>query len=147
MNRLVATVIAGLLAAPAFADADLEAGAKSFDRKCALCHQVINDEGEQLAGKKAKTGPNLYNVFNRPLGSVEGFRYSGLIEAAHEQEIVLDEESFGPYTADPTAWLKEATGESGRSGMNKVRLKDDEVANIYAYLVSLSPAPEGEATN
>lgn len=147
MNRLVATLVAGILATPAIAEADLEAGAKSFDRKCAICHQVINDEGEQLAGKRAKNGPNLYAVFNRPMGSVEDFNYSGLIEAANAQGIVLDQEMFAGYVADPSAWLKEATGESGRGNMNKVRLKDDEVANIYAFLASLAPAEEGDATN
>ena len=145
MNRLVATIVAGLLAGPALAEVDLEAAAKSFERKCSTCHQVINDAGEQLAGKKAKTGPNLYATFNRPMGSVDGFRYSDLVLAANAQGIVLDQEMFGAYAADPTAWLKEVTGESkGRSKMNKVRLKDDEVAGIYAYLVSLAPA---DATN
>ena len=144
MNRLVATLVAGILATPAIAEADLEAGGKSFDRKCAICHQVINDAGEQLAGKRAKNGPNLYAVFNRPMGSAPDFKYSDLIVAANSQGVILDEEMFGAYVADPTNWLKETTGESGRGAMNKVRLKDDEVANIYAFLASLAP---NDATN
>lgn len=144
MNRLVATVIAGLVAVPALAEADLEAGEKAFDRKCAICHQVINDEGEQLAGKRAQTGPNLYNVFNRPMGSVEGFRYSGLIQAANSQGIVLDQETLIAYVSDPTGWLEEVTGEDGRGNMNAVRLRDGEGENIYAFLASLAPAPEAE---
>lgn len=144
MNRLVATLVAGILATPAIAEADLEAGGKSFDRKCAICHQVINDAGEQLAGKRAKNGPNLYAVFNRPMGSVADFKYSDLIMAANSQGVTLDEETFGAYVGDPTNWLKETTGESGRGAMNKVRLKDEEVVNIYAFLASLAPA---DATN
>ncbi len=143
MNRLVATLFAGMLATPVIAEADLEAGGKSFDRKCAICHQVINDEGEQLAGKRAQNGPNLYNVFNRPLGSVEGFRYSKLLQAANEQGIVMDEAGFAAYTANPTEWLEEVTGGDGRGNMQRVRLNEEEIANIYAFLVSLAPAEDG----
>lgn len=73
-----------LLSAPAFADGhasgDVAAGEEAFNRQCVACHVVVNDAGETLAGRNAQTGPNLYNVTGRGIGTVEDFRYSdGLI--------------------------------------------------------------------
>ena len=65
MFRTVVFMAATMLAAPAFADGhasgDVAAGEKAF-RQCVSCHVVVNDAGETLAGKKAKTGPNLYGI-------------------------------------------------------------------------------------
>ena len=44
MNRIVATLIAGLIAAPAIAEGDAEAGEKAF-KKCKSCHMVVSDAG------------------------------------------------------------------------------------------------------
>ena len=35
-----------------------EAGLEAFNRQCAACHVVVNDAGETLAGRNAKTGAN-----------------------------------------------------------------------------------------
>ncbi|MEL6619678.1 MAG: c-type cytochrome, partial [Pseudomonadota bacterium] len=93
MFRPLALVAATTLAAPAFADGhasgDAAAGEKAF-RQCISCHVVVNDEGETLAGRKAKTGPNLYGVAGRALGAVEDFKYSDIIMLAGEQGVVYD---------------------------------------------------------
>ncbi len=68
-TRLTALVaFSALRAAPAFAAGDAEAGAKVVN-KCQTCHVVANEAGEVLAGKKAKTGPNLYGVIGRAAGT------------------------------------------------------------------------------
>lgn len=154
MFRTLAFVAATTLALPAFADGhgpdlsasgDVAEGEKAF-RQCTSCHVVVNGDGETLAGKNAKTGPNLYGIVGSHFGKVEDFRYSDLNQAASGMtDIVVNEEVFVAYVQDPTAYLREATGESGRSKMTyKVRSEEDAI-NLYAYLASLSPAPE--ATN
>ena len=151
MFRTLALVAATTLAAPAFADGhasgDVAAGEKAF-RQCVSCHVVVNDEGETLAGKKARTGPNLYGIIGRQFGMVEDFRYSDINQLAAEQEdIVVTEEVFVAYVQDPTGYLREATGDKGRSKMTYKVRKEEGAVNIFAYLASLQPAPEADATN
>ena len=153
MFRSLAIVAATVLAAPAFADGhavdltptgDAAAGEKAF-RQCISCHVVVNDEGETLAGRKSKTGPNLYGVVGSTAGSVEGFKYSDIIMLAGEQGVIYDEASFVGYVQDPTGWLREVTGDNGRGKMTfKVR-KEEDAVNLYAYLASLAPLPEPES--
>lgn len=148
MVRNFVTVAATLLALPAFAgghltaSGDAAAGEKAF-RQCVSCHVVVNDAGETLAGRKAKTGPNLYGIVGRNFGQVEGFKYSKINQAAAGMtDIVLDEATMVAYLADPTKYLNEATGEKGRSRMTfKVRKKTDAI-NLYAYLSALQGSPE-----
>lgn len=147
MKSLVTTAIFALglttLSAPAFADGhlaatgDVAAGEKAF-RQCQSCHVVVNDAGETLAGRASKTGPNLYQVAGRTPGSVEGFRYGKDTEALADSDIVFDEATFVAYVQDPTAWLREVSGnDKARSKMSfKVR-KEEDAINLYAYLQSL----------
>lgn len=142
--RLAAAALA-LASAPAFAqEADLtatgdaEAGEAAF-RQCQTCHVVVNDEGETLAGRTSKTGPNLYKIAGRTAGTVEGFRYSNGLKSAAEKGLVWTEETFVPYLMDPTPWLREYLGEaSARSNMT-FKVRDEEDAkNLYAYLLELA---------
>ena len=145
---LTSVVIALGLAAPAFAgghltaSGDAEAGEKAF-RQCVSCHVVVNDEGETLAGKRAKTGPNLYGIIGSNFGQVEGFKYSDVNQAAAAMtDVVMDEATMVTYLSDPTKFLQDVTGEKGRSKMTyKVRKEEDSI-NIYAYLSSLQGSPE-----
>ena len=60
MTRLLTiAAAAALLPAAAFAEGDAEKG-KALFNKCQTCHVVVNPAGETLAGRNAKTGPNLY---------------------------------------------------------------------------------------
>jgi cytochrome c len=143
MKTKFAVIAAALLAAgPVFADGhgasgDAEAGEKAF-RQCVSCHVVVNDAGETLAGKAAKTGPNLYGVAGRVAGGVEDFGYSSLIEAANAAGITYDEDTFVHFIMDPSGYMSEATGESGRSKMSYKARKEEDAKNIYAYLSSLA---------
>ena len=154
MFRTLAIVAATTLALPAFADGhavdltasgDVDEGEKAF-RQCISCHVVENEAGEKLAGKNAKTGPNLYGIIGNQFGKVDGFRYSDINQlAAGMDAIVVNEEVFVAYVQDPTGYLREVTGDNGRSKMTYKVRKEEDAINIYAYLASLSPAPE--ATN
>lgn len=128
------------------ATGDAEAGESVF-RQCISCHVVVDDEGETLAGRNARTGPNLYGVVGRLAGAVEEYRYSDLMETAGEMGMVYDEANFVGYVMDPTEHLREVTGESGRSKMAyKVRSEDD-AKNLYAYLAAIGPEMDEAATN
>lgn len=142
MRTAIALTLA-LAAAPALAQdptGDAAAGEAAF-RQCQSCHVVQDAEGNTLAGRNGRTGPNLYGIAGRTAGAVEDFRYSDLMEEAEEAGLVWNEETFAAYVQDPTTYLREATGEDGgRSNMTfKVRKPEDAV-NLWAYLVSLAPA-------
>ncbi|MGI3186138.1 c-type cytochrome [Nioella aestuarii] len=136
------TFVAALLSAPmAFADGhgagptgDAEAGEELFNRNCISCHVVRDADDNVLAGRNGRTGPNLYGIVGAVAGSVEGFRYSSLMEAAHAAEINWDEASFAAYIPNATAFLTEATGERGRSTMTPQRVDEAGAINIYAFL-------------
>lgn len=151
MNKFIVTATLLVLAAPAFADShetaemkapsgDAEAGSTLFDRQCMACHVVKNDDGEILAGRNARTGPNLYGIAGREVGSDDDFRYGKSMAEVAEKDLVWDEATFMSYVQDPTAWLRETLDDSkARSKMSfKVR-KEDEAADIYAFLYSLKP--------
>lgn len=155
MKLGILTAVLALAAAPALAQdataptGDAAAGEAAF-RQCATCHVVVNDAGETLAGRAAKTGPNLYGVAGATAGHVEDFRYSAAMVEAGEKGLVWDEESFVKYVQDPTGFLREYLDDSSARGNMtfKVR-KEEDAVNLYAYLHSLAPAEEaeGEATN
>lgn len=140
----VAAATLALLSAPAFADGhtaasgDAAAGEKAF-RQCQSCHVVVDADGNTLAGRASKTGPNLYGVAGATAGQVEGFRYSDGHVAAGEAGLVFDEATFVAYVQDPTAKIRELSGDAkARSKMSfKVR-KEADAVNLYAYLKSLS---------
>ncbi|MBK5933458.1 cytochrome c [Rhodovulum imhoffii] len=143
MKMKLAVAAAGLLiAAPAMAEeltvsGDAAAGEKAF-RQCMTCHVVQNDEGEILAGRNAKVGPNLYMVPGRVAGTVEDFRYSKFMTAAGEAGLHWVEEEFVKYVQDPTAYLRDYLGDPQARGSmtHKVR-KEDEAHDVFAYLASL----------
>ena len=155
MFRSLAIVAATALAAPAFADghaADLTAtgdvaeGETAF-RQCVSCHVVVDDAGETLAGRNAKTGPNLYGIIGGGFGKVEDFRYSDINQAAAEMDLVINEEVFVAYVQDPTAYLREVTGDNGRSKMTYKVRKEEDAVNLYAYLASIATNPEAAGTD
>ena len=60
---------------------------------------------------RSKTGPDLGGVIGRPVASVADFKYGDSILAVGATGAVWDEASLAIYAADPTAWLKEKTGD------------------------------------
>ncbi|MBT8457077.1 MAG: cytochrome C [Rhodobacteraceae bacterium] len=144
MNKFsIALAGACLMAAPAFAGGhatgDAAAGEEAFSQ-CQTCHVVVNDEGETLAGRNARTGPNLYNLFGRAAGTVEGFRYSPSIVEAGEAGLVWDEEQFVAYVQDPTGYLREYLDNNRARGKMSYKVREEaDAVNLWAYLVSLSP--------
>lgn len=145
MRTLTLIAAASLLSVPAFAaehaSGDADAGEGVF-RQCQACHVVQNDEGETLAGRNARTGPNLYGLPGREAGSTD-FRYGDGMKEAGEKGLVWDEENFVQYVQDPTGFLREFTGDDRARGKMAFKLRnEDDAVNVWAYIASLSPAPE-----
>lgn len=155
MKKLATALAFGLLAGAAHAEShemaapsgDAEAGAEIFARQCVSCHVIVNDEGETLAGRNARTGPNLYGVTARGIGAIEDFRYSEAILSMNEEGAQWTEENFVGYVQDPTGWLREVTGDRRARGNMSFQLRSEEDAlNVYAYLHSFAAADmEGDS--
>lgn len=137
MRTLPLVAVLTAFAAPAFAEGDVAAGEEQFNRQCVSCHVVRDNAGDVLAGRNAKTGPNLYGIAGRALGAEEGFRYGGSLVDAGEAGIVWDEESFVAYVQDPTAWLREATDNARARSKMAYKVRDaQQAADIYAFIAS-----------
>jgi cytochrome c len=140
--RLSLAALSVCLASPAVAAGDAEAGAKLFNQ-CQTCHVVANEAGEVLAGRASKTGPNLYAVVGRQAGTNPDFKYGEDMIKAGEQGLVWDEATFVAYVQDPQAFLKDYLQDSKAKGKMQFKVrKEEDAANLYAFLVSLAPAME-----
>ncbi|MBZ4021961.1 cytochrome C [Rhodobacter sp. TJ_12] len=131
---LYATLAALALATPALAEGDAAVGEKEFT-KCKTCHSITAPDGTDIV-KGGKVGPNLYGVIGRQAGSYPDFRYKDSIVELGESGFVWTAEEIAVYMQDPTAFLKEKTGNKrARSGMTHKQNKNQE--DIVAFLASV----------
>jgi len=143
-RTLIAAFVAGFAALPAYADGhatgDADAGKKVFN-KCKSCHTIADPEGDVIL-KGGKTGPNLFGLPGRAAGAADFKRYKKSLVAAGEAGLAWDEEQFVAYVADPTKYLKAYLDDSkARSGMTFKLKKEEDAANVWAFIASVSPAP------
>ena len=139
-------IAAALLSAPAFAEShvsgDASAGEDVFGQ-CQTCHVVQNADGETLAGRNGRQGPNLFGVVGRQAG-VEDFRYGDAIVEAGEAGLVWDEETLTAYLQDPTGYLREYLDDSRARGKMSYRVRSEEDAlNVIAFLAQYGPEADG----
>ncbi len=143
MKKLsLAAASLSLLAAPAFAG-DPAAGEAAFGQ-CQTCHVVATEDGEVLAGRNARSGPNLYGIVGRQAGTVDGFRYQASIVQAGEEGLVWDEENLVPYLLNPPGFLTETLGSRARSGMSHRVRTEDQARDLVAFLAQFGAAPAEE---
>lgn len=124
--KFVIAVAAALVAmsGSAFAEGgDAAKGEKVF-KKCKACHSATKE--------KNKVGPHLVGIVGRMAASVEGYKYGKGITAAAETIGEWDEVKLAEYLANP----KEFVG--GKSKMTFRLKKEDQRADVVAYLVSLA---------
>lgn len=100
----------------------VEAGAKVF-RRCRVCH-VVSDDGRR------RIGPALQGVIGRPLGSVEGFRYSRAMRAAADAGRVWDEAALAGFLHRPRKFMR------GTSMAFAGLRKEEDIVAVIAYLKS-----------
>ena len=153
MKRFTLAAALAVLSAPAFADGhasttgDAAAGEEQFNRQCVACHVVADASGEVLAGRNARTGPNLYGLAGRVMGSIEDFRYSDSLAEMGEGGNVWTEEAFVGYVQDPTGWLREQLDDNRARGKMAYQVREEAQAyDLYAYLSTFGAdeAMEGE---
>ena len=100
----------------------------------------MDDTGKVVAGKGAKTGPNLYGVFGRVVGSYPDFKYGDSIVAAGKTGLVWDEASFVDYVQDPSNHWKTVLGDKSAKSKMMFKVKNAAAAeDVYAYLIQFSP--------
>lgn len=116
---------------------DVAAGEKEFN-KCKACHMIVADDGTEIV-KGGKTGPNLYGVIGRPIGSIDDFRYGDSLKVLGETGAEWNEELFVAYVQDPTAFLKEQLGDTSAKSNMAFKLRKG-MEDVYSYLVSVGPA-------
>lgn len=119
---------------PMLASANIEAG-ETVHKKCVACHTVEK-------GGANKTGPNLWDIVNRPIASHEGFSYSApMKEFSQGGSVKWDYEHLDKFLTSPKGLVKGTA--MGFAGVKKI----DERANLIAYLRTLSdnPAPLPDA--
>lgn len=106
-------------------NADPQAGAAYFERRCAPCHDAVQDGGH---GK----GPLLWNVVGRPAASIGGFAFSPAMQAVKQ---TWDYAALDVYLKDTEAAVP------GRE-MAFVGIADDrQRANVIAYLRTRADTP------
>lgn len=101
------------------ASADLKKGAKVF-KKCKACHKL--EDGANA------TGPYLYGVVDRAIGTAAGFGYSGALNQVGETWSV---ENLNTFVTAPKA------AAPGTSMNFKGLSKPEDRANLIAYLQSV----------
>lgn len=136
----ILAALAVVAATPALAEGDAAAGEKVFNQ-CATCHSIVDDAGTQLAGRGAKTGPNLYGVLHRAAGSRADFEgYGEDMKAAGAKGLTWDEEHFLQYVQNPSKFLQGYLENKKAKGKMTFQLKKEEDAkNVWAYVTSLGP--------
>ncbi|WP_422037726.1 c-type cytochrome [Roseibium sp.] len=121
---ILATLFAATTFNVAAAEGDPAAGEKVF-RKCKACHVVDSDQN--------RVGPSLQGLIGRQPGTIDGFKYSNaMIEFGDGK--VWDEELLTVYLAKPREMVK-----GTRMAFAGLR-KDEEIADIIAYLKQYSPS-------
>ncbi len=123
-----ATTEAVVDAGPSFAElmagADADRGARQWN-KCKACHTIDKDGGN-------RTGPNLYGIVGRTVAALDGFRYSGALEALGTS--VWTYEMVDEWLANPQAMAK-------GSKMVLAVPKAGQRADLIAYLAGFTDAP------
>ncbi|MEM9179192.1 MAG: cytochrome c family protein [Pseudomonadota bacterium] len=99
--------------------ADYNRGRRTF-KLCQSCH-TLNEGGQNLVG------PNLYGVFGREIGGVEGFTYSKAVE---ESDIVWTPEILAEWLESPRNFLP-----GNKMSFAGVRKPEDRTA-VIAYIMA-----------
>jgi cytochrome c2 len=105
-------------------------GRKVFN-KCKACHTTTK-------GGKNMAGPNLWAIVGRKCGAVPNARHSqGYKLACAAKAFYWSPVELGRYLRDPSKFLSAAAGLKVQSSMSLRLKKDEDIANVIAYLQSL----------
>ncbi|MEM8616925.1 MAG: c-type cytochrome [Pseudomonadota bacterium] len=102
-----------------YKSADYNRGRRTF-KLCQSCHTLKEGAGNLV-------GPNLYGIFGREIGSVEGFKYSNVVEDAN---FVWTPEELEKWLENPRSYLP-----GNRMAFSGVRKPSDRTA-VIAYIMA-----------
>lgn len=103
-------------------DPMIAAGEKAF-AQCKSCHQVGD-------GARNRVGPALNGIMDRPMGTVDGFRYSGVMADAGAEGRVWSDAEMAGFLAAPRTYMK-------GTKMSFAGVRDEaDITAIIAYLRS-----------
>lgn len=102
-----------------YQSADYNRGRRTF-KLCQSCH-TLNEGGQNLVG------PNLYGVFGREIGGVEGFTYS---KAVQDSDIIWTPEILAEWLESPRNFLP-----GNKMSFAGVRKPEDRTA-VIAYIMA-----------
>ncbi|OBT60537.1 cytochrome c [Pseudogymnoascus sp. 23342-1-I1] len=78
-----------------FKDGDSKKGANLFKTRCAQCHTLGDGEANKI-------GPNLFGLFGRQTGSVEGYSYT---DANKQKAITWSTDTLFEYLENPKKYI------------------------------------------
>lgn len=136
MKHLILPLVLALgTAAPVMAG-DASKGEAEF-KKCKACHAIVAADGTEIV-KGGKTGPNLFGVIGRTVGTAPDFAaYGDTLKTIGAAGRVWDETALAAFVANPSAWVQEASGDpAAKSKMTFKLAKGGE--DVAAYLSSLN---------
>ena len=121
---------------PLLAGANIDNG-QAQEKKCSACHTIDN-------GGANKTGPNLWNIVNRPIASHEGFAYSAAMkDFSQGGSVKWDYEHLDKYLTSPKALVKGTA--MGFAGIKKTQDRADLIAFLRTLSDSPAPLPDAAA--
>ena len=101
-------------------EGDADAGRRVFNQ-CRACHTID-------PGGRNGVGPNLYGVFGRRAGAVEGFRYSANMQELAQAGHTWTEANLRAYLRDP-----KSVAPRGSMAFNGLR-NDTQLNDMIAFL-------------
>lgn len=123
MKYVLLTLALTVVAAPAFAAGDAEAGGKLFTKTCGGCHSI----GEDARGG---FGPQLNGIIGRPAGTTPDYQYS---DAMKNSGVVWTRDKLTAYIEDPKSVV------SGTRMIFWGISDPQKIENILAYLDTFQP--------
>ena len=136
MKHLILPLVLALATAAPVMAGDAAKGEAEF-KKCKACHAIVATDGTEIV-KGGKTGPNLFGVIGRTVGTEPEFAaYGDTLRAIGAAGRVWDEAALAAFVANPAAWVQEASGDPvAKSKMTFKLAKGGE--DVAAYLSSLN---------
>lgn len=102
--------------------ADAEKGRILFER-CAFCHDPLPDA--------PIAAPDLKGVFDRPAGSVPGYRYSDAMADKNREGLIWTEENLHRFVRNPREFVPGTV--MPYKGLKRKSMRED----LFAYLRTL----------